>query len=82
MHLCTCVFFLYTELNGPLVQDQWTDYRTTFCPIISLRVPEAEQELSAGNSDVKAVLHEEHRQPSALRPSQESHNEREDRVKG
>ncbi len=83
MYLCTCVFFfLHTELNGLVVQDQLTNYTTTFCPIISLRAIEAEQELPAGNSDVKAALHEEHRRLSALGLSQESHNEREDTVRG
>lgn len=38
--LCSC---LYIEFNGPLVQDQLTDYIATFCPVISLRVTEAEQ---------------------------------------
>lgn len=46
MHLSTCFFFLHTELNGALVQDQWTNYSATFCLIISLRVTEAEQEFS------------------------------------
>lgn len=42
-----------------MVQDQLTNYSTTFCPIISLRAAEAEQELAAGISDAKAVLQEE-----------------------
>lgn len=78
--ICICglvwFFFLYTELNGLMVQDQLTNYTTTFCPIISLRVTEAEQELPAGSSDVKATLHEEHRLLSAFSLSQESRNER------
>lgn len=42
-----------------MVQDQLTNYSITFCPIISLRAAEAEQELAAGISDAKAVLQEE-----------------------
>lgn len=41
-----------------------------------MRGTEAEQELPAGNSDMKVVLLEKHRRLSAVSLSQESHNEK------
>lgn len=60
-----CMSF-YPWMWSWAVQDKSTNCGATFCPITALRVTEAEQELAAGNSDVEAVLPEEHGWPSAI----------------